>query len=128
MSKRKHLRSSERNFVFSRDGWICVKCGRKDALQINHIVSLLDGGTDEAENLSTLCEPCHLEWHGFELSTNLKPTEAYDMWLSFPSVFILIIALSQPDINHVSLDQFKNSLKCIHKEQLERYVELDRYQ
>lgn len=50
-----------RPYVFSRDGYKCVKCGSKSKLHIHHIVHRKDGGSDEINNLQTLCNACHSE-------------------------------------------------------------------
>lgn len=45
-----------------RDGMECVKCGRSGSpstLHAHHIVPLSFGGSDEIENLATLCPTCH---------------------------------------------------------------------
>lgn len=39
-------------------GDVCVKCGDK-ATDIDHIIELANGGTDDIENLQPLCSPCH---------------------------------------------------------------------
>jgi ribosomal protein L40E len=45
--------------VFDRDNSICVACGATQALTIDHIVPERHGGTDELENLQTLCRRCN---------------------------------------------------------------------
>ena len=53
-----------RESVLLRDQYQCRRCGcvvfPKDA-ECDHIVPLVDGGKDEAENLQTLCKTCHAE-------------------------------------------------------------------
>lgn len=40
--------------------WTCQACKRvTDTLEVDHIVSLSKGGTDEDGNLQALCVPCH---------------------------------------------------------------------
>ena len=50
-----------RRHVLARDGYACVQCGRRGVrLEMDHIVPLKDGGTDELSNLQSLCKaPCH---------------------------------------------------------------------
>ncbi len=54
-----------RYFVLKRDGEQCVKCGaspKKDpevTLEIDHIIPVADGGTEEPGNLQTLCRSCN---------------------------------------------------------------------
>jgi 5-methylcytosine-specific restriction protein A len=39
---------------------MCQEAGRLvSATEVHHIVSLADGGTDDEENLMSLCKPCH---------------------------------------------------------------------
>ena len=42
-----------------RDGIRCVFCGAEDNLEIDNIVRYRDGGSNELDNLRTLCRPCH---------------------------------------------------------------------
>lgn len=48
-----------RAFVFERDGYACVRCGREDSLHIDHIFPRSIGGTHAATNLRILCESCN---------------------------------------------------------------------
>ena len=48
--------------VFDRDGWACVKCGKKGRLESDHVVPLEDGGAVyDLGNLQTLCRGCHIQ-------------------------------------------------------------------
>lgn len=52
--------------VLNRDSYICQCCKgkRKDSkLEVHHIVFRSQGGSDEEENLITLCHTCHKELH-----------------------------------------------------------------
>jgi 5-methylcytosine-specific restriction endonuclease McrA len=42
-----------------RDGLRCVQCGAKDNLQTDHIQPLSKGGSNDFDNLQTLCLRCH---------------------------------------------------------------------
>lgn len=42
-----------------RDGGRCRMCGSDQKLQTDHIVPLSKGGSNEFENLQTLCKACH---------------------------------------------------------------------
>ena len=48
-----------RKSVLARDNYTCRSCRRKDNLTVNHIVQLSQGGTNNLENLQTLCKYCH---------------------------------------------------------------------
>jgi hypothetical protein len=62
MSDRKPLSKKVRFDVFKRDGFACQYCGRhppEAILECDHIVSVRDGGTDDANNLVTACFGCN---------------------------------------------------------------------
>lgn len=47
--------------VYARDGGRCVACGTYVLPQssiCDHIVRVVDGGSDDPSNLRTLCKPC----------------------------------------------------------------------
>lgn len=48
-----------REYIFSRDGRQCVKCGSGEDLTIDHIISVYRGGSDDDDNLQTLCNRCN---------------------------------------------------------------------
>lgn len=45
--------------VLERDGNACVWCGSPGPFEVDHIIRYVDGGSNDADNLQTLCEPCH---------------------------------------------------------------------
>ncbi|TET43047.1 MAG: HNH endonuclease [Dehalococcoidia bacterium] len=45
--------------VFSRDHFQCQQCGSPEHLTVDHILSVYRGGTDDFDNLQTLCNPCN---------------------------------------------------------------------
>ncbi len=58
-TKRKHIPKAIREAVFKRDNYCCVKCGSTKNLEVDHKVSLANGGTNEMANLQTLCQDCN---------------------------------------------------------------------
>jgi hypothetical protein len=48
-----------RHEVYAHDGWKCVYCGSKKLLEVDHIMPIAKGGTDDRDNLQTLCRPCN---------------------------------------------------------------------
>ena len=48
--------------VFRRDGYRCVKCGRRSGLECDHVRSIENAGDwFDLGNLRTLCRGCHIE-------------------------------------------------------------------
>lgn len=62
--KRTHIPRGLRKEVFKRDNYTCVQCGAsKDdgaTLHVDHKIPVSKGGTDELDNLQTLCSDCNL--------------------------------------------------------------------
>ena len=53
-----------RKQVYERDNYTCRLCRAKDVkLYAHHIVSKSKGGSDNLENLVSLCEECHIKQH-----------------------------------------------------------------
>ena len=50
--------------MYWRDNWHCRCCNRSDTLTPHHIVFQSQGGTDDLDNLVTLCLKCHDDVHG----------------------------------------------------------------
>jgi len=54
-----------RQYVFERDRFQCQNCGRSslhDAtvkLNVDHIIAVANGGSDDLSNLQTLCDRCN---------------------------------------------------------------------
>jgi hypothetical protein len=49
--------------VFKRDGFCCTYCGAtpmQSALHIDHVVAVVNGGTNDPQNLVTACADCNL--------------------------------------------------------------------
>ena len=64
--------------VLNRDGYKCQCCKGKhkdSKLEVHHIIFRSQGGSDEAENLITLCHTCHKALHDGKTKLNLKGKE-----------------------------------------------------
>lgn len=48
-----------RQYVLDRDQHQCRHCGAQTHLEIDHIIPLAQGGTNDLSNLQTLCRPCN---------------------------------------------------------------------
>ena len=59
---RQHIPGHLRHKVFQRDGYRCVECGatsKETTLEIDHIIPVSRGGTNDIDNLQTLCKECN---------------------------------------------------------------------
>lgn len=63
-SYRLTITETQRNRIFKRDGFKCVKCGANDDLKIDHIKPFVEGGKTEDDNLQTLCKSCNYKKRG----------------------------------------------------------------
>jgi hypothetical protein len=57
---REHIPLQVRLGVYERDGWKCVLCEAANNLSLDHIWPWSLGGSDDPENLQTLCLPCNM--------------------------------------------------------------------
>lgn len=61
--KRGSAGAKDRNQIKDRDCGLCQECRRQGKTtvgsDVDHIVPLEQGGTNEQSNLELLCEPCH---------------------------------------------------------------------
>lgn len=62
-----------KSYVLSRDNHTCFfKCKDSKRLEVHHIKFRSNGGTDNPNNLITLCEKCHKKVHVGKLELNIK--------------------------------------------------------
>lgn len=72
--------SSRRKAVLHRDNYTCQCCGKKNCrLEVHHIKFRSNGGTDDEENLITLCEDCHKGVHAGTVVLNKKPKQSKNL-------------------------------------------------
>ena len=66
--------SSRRKAVLHRDNYTCQCCGKKNCqLQTHHIIFRSHGGTDDENNMITLCKECHEGIHNGTIVLDKKP-------------------------------------------------------
>lgn len=62
----RQLNSAQRKIILERDEYTCQVCGHvgtedsvSRGMEVHHIMPRVLGGTNEPDNLTTLCESCH---------------------------------------------------------------------
>ena len=58
-SRRKQIGRAVTRQVWDRDGWECKRCGGHADLTVDHITPVVAGGTNDLDNLQTMCRPCN---------------------------------------------------------------------
>ena len=53
------MRRNVAPLVFQRDGYQCRQCFSAERLTVDHITAIANGGTNEPDNLQTLCQSCN---------------------------------------------------------------------
>ena len=72
--------SSRREAILHRDNYTCQCCGKKNCkLEVHHVKFRSNGGTDDEENLLTLCEDCHKGIHDGTIVLNKKPKKSKNL-------------------------------------------------
>lgn len=72
--EREPISRENRVFVYMRDNFSCVWCGRSDNLTLDHITPWSAGGSDHVDNLRALCWKCNEHRSNFKHSDdNCRP-------------------------------------------------------
>ena len=72
--------SSRREAILHRDNYTCQCCGKKNCrLEVHHVKFKSNGGTDDEENLITLCEECHKGVHAGTVVLDKKPKKSKNL-------------------------------------------------
>ena len=53
----------QRQLTLAVDSYRCARCGKAGRLEAHHKRPVSDGGTNELNNLETLCRGCHITEH-----------------------------------------------------------------
>lgn len=58
---KRSVSETRKKYVASNQGWKCGECGIQldYTFEVDHVLSLKDGGTNDIENLVALCVSCH---------------------------------------------------------------------
>lgn len=72
--------SSRRKSVLHRDNYTCQCCGKKNCqLQTHHIIFRSRGGTDDENNMITLCKECHKGIHDGTIVLDKNPKKSKNL-------------------------------------------------
>jgi hypothetical protein len=63
----RRLPDFRRKLVLRRDRYECVFCGEGGRLEVDHIIPWSAGGSDDMDNLRTLCHRCNQERSNFKV-------------------------------------------------------------
>lgn len=63
---------AKRQEIFDRDGRRCTECGATERLSLDHIIARSKGGTDDDDNLTTLCGRCNAAKNNREASADAR--------------------------------------------------------
>lgn len=85
----------DRVFVYQRDNFRCVQCSASYPLTLDHIVPWSAGGSDDVDNLRTLCWPCNHHRSNFQ--------RVDDAWKPLPRTYWCIDCCGGFPLNHPSL-------------------------
>lgn len=66
-TEERQLNTVRRNLVLRRDRYRCVFCGEGGRLEVDHIIPWSAGGSDEMDNLRTLCHQCNQDRSNFKV-------------------------------------------------------------
>lgn len=55
-----HLTAAEWRSVLAKYGTACLACGSDDPPTIDHVIPISQGGTNTADNVQPLCNPCNM--------------------------------------------------------------------
>lgn len=76
--------ATRRARILSRDCGVCLPCQRAgrvtEAVEVDHIVAIVNGGTDDDDNLQAICKACHEVKTAADLGRAHRPTVGADGW------------------------------------------------
>lgn len=58
-SRRRSVPAQERLRILRRDRYECQRCASRNDLEIDHIIAVANGGSNEPDNLQVLCHDCN---------------------------------------------------------------------
>lgn len=102
-----------RQICMLRDQRKCRKCQKYfngPGLQLHHVLPQRLNGPDEAFNLVSLCEKCHVKWHRHETKQNIqwdaqRAVKVFYMWLNGDDLEVLSHQEAQEQWEQGTLEQ-----------------------
>lgn len=76
--KRKHFSKKERQIIYNKCFGHCAYCGKDityNEMQVDHVISLRRGGTDDMDNLMPSCRSCNHYKHTLSINEFRKNLE-----------------------------------------------------
>lgn len=96
MTKREEFNSTVRPHFIATHTPQCQKCMKfhpfgNSVMEVHHIKMLVDGGSNDEDNLIVLCKQCHDEWHEHYENKDFKE------WLQRPPLWMYSALAMEPD-------------------------------
>jgi len=69
--------------IKARDGYRCQMCGAvhiPEDMEVDHITPIFRGGSEDDDNLQSLCKPCHEDKTASDMGYRIKPQIGADGW------------------------------------------------
>lgn len=74
--QRRPISWAKRQWIKERDTYRCRQCGTHENLTVDHIVPVAEGGTNDPENLQTLCQSCNSRKGKKRIPAGAAPSDA----------------------------------------------------
>lgn len=98
----RRLSETTRYLVLRRDRCQCVWCGNQGLLEVDHIIPWSAGGSDDMDNLRTLCQRCNQERSNFASASD---TEQKRFLTAHECVYCTPALLGDPEVVQVYCTQ-----------------------
>ena len=90
--------SSRKEAILHRDNYTCQICSKNHTrLEVHHIIYRSQGGTDDENNLITLCEDCHSGIHNGVIILTKKPKKSNLKYATHMSIIRSQLLTVYPD-------------------------------
>ena len=90
--------SSRRGAILHRDNYTCQCCGKKNCkLETHHIIFRSRGGSDDENNMITLCKECHKKVHNGTVVLTKKPKKMNLRHATYMSIIRSRLLKKYPD-------------------------------